>query len=298
MPAPEATLRLKNLYETTMAEWCHSYYIGQDPVSEAVRYALAGAGKRVRPVFCLLAAEAVGGKAEAALVPALALELVHTYSLVHDDLPVMDNDDLRRGRPTTHKVHGDAFALLAGDALLTDAMTLLADPGAAPPAQAPLPASQRIQLVQVLATAAGSRGMVLGQALDLHWTAKQGAAKDDLNAIHINKTGKLLGAACAMGAVAGGADQKTISIFNEFGIAIGLAFQIIDDLLDDSGTTGKSPGKDKQAEKLTYLSHWTPAEAASEAARLTSHAIFMLEQLSISHTNLTHYAQALVERNR
>jgi geranylgeranyl pyrophosphate synthase len=203
---------------------------------------------------------------------------------------------MRRGRPTTHKVHGEAYALLAGDALLTDAMTLLADPEVGPK-PSPLSPEQRAQLVRILAGAAGSQGMVRGQALDLYWTAKQGASHADLNAIHVHKTGKLLGAACAMGAVVGGGSPDIVNKFQTFGETIGLAFQIVDDLLDESDATGKSAGKDKRAGKLTYLSHWSRGEAAAEAARLTQSAVFVLEHLPINHSELTQFATALVERS-
>jgi geranylgeranyl pyrophosphate synthase len=276
-------------FEVALAEEVARRYPGTDGLAVGCRYALEGGGKRVRPLVCLLAAHAAGGQVEAALPAAIALEMVHTYSLVHDDLPCMDDDALRRGRATVHKVYGEATALLVGDALLTDAFHALGD------AQE-LSAGARIALVQELAAAAGGRGMVRGQALDLHWTARSGATAGDLDEVHALKTGRLLGASAAMGALAAGADMATANAFRRFGELVGLAFQIRDDLLDESGGTGKSQGKDRDQGKLTYLAVMSAADAARAAERATDAARAAIAGMG-SHTEpLVAFANDLLER--
>jgi geranylgeranyl diphosphate synthase type II len=215
---------------------------------EAMRYSALAGGKRVRPALCLASCEAVGGDAARAASAAVALELVHTYSLIHDDLPAMDDDDLRRGRPTNHKVYGEAIAILAGDGLLTLAFELIAEEidGVEAPA--------RLEMVRVLAGAAGCRGMVGGQAVDL---VSEGADVDlpTLQFIHTRKTGSLFGGACRIGALAGGAGPRETTLLGKFGEKLGLAFQIVDDLLDETGkaeTMGKASGKDRARGKVTY----------------------------------------------
>lgn len=232
----------------------------------ACRYALAGQGKRIRPLLAMAAAEAVGSDWQKALPASMALEFVHTYSLVHDDLPCMDDDDMRRGRATTHKVFDEATALLVGDALLTDSFQVLLE-------SKHLPAPALVELVKTLSEAAGGRGMVYGQDLDMHWTGRHGFMAQDLDAIHLNKTGALIAAACAMGGLAAGASNDTASHLKTFGLKLGLAFQIIDDLLDNSATTGKSRGKDAESGKLTYLSLMSEDEAKTRAERLTEEAL-------------------------
>jgi geranylgeranyl diphosphate synthase type II len=218
-------------------------------LGEAVRYSLEAGGKRVRPVLCLLASEAVGGTVDQALPGALALEYVHTYSLIHDDLPAMDDDDLRRGRPTSHKVFGEGHAILAGDALLTEAFGVLA--------AADLDPVRRAEALALLAEGAGWRGMAGGQALDLE--GEKVAAYDlvHLQLIHRLKTGALLRASLEIGAVLGGASPTERQALRAYGEAIGLAFQIQDDILDTTATDadlGKRAGKDAGRGKITYPS--------------------------------------------
>jgi geranylgeranyl diphosphate synthase type II len=216
-------------------------------LGEAMRYSLEAGGKRVRPVLCVLACEAVGGTFAQALPGALALEYVHTYSLIHDDLPAMDDDDLRRGRPTNHKVFGEGHAILAGDALLTEAFGLLA--------QADLDPSRRAAALALLADAAGWRGMAGGQALDLEGEALSAYDLGHLQLIHRLKTGALLRASLEIGAVLGGADATTQAALRACGAALGLAFQIQDDILDATATDaalGKRAGKDADRGKITY----------------------------------------------
>jgi len=230
---------------------------------EAMRYSLLAGGKRLRPVLAIAACEAVGGHPDDALGLACALEMIHTYSLIHDDLPCMDDDDLRRGRPTNHKVYGEAMATLAGDALLTDAFRVLAR---SPHGR--VPAAVVLDVVAELAQAAGSPGMVIGQALDI---LSEGKATDQatLEYLHARKTGALFLAAVRGGGMLGGGDSRQIDALSEYGRALGLAFQVIDDLLDVTASTeqlGKRTHKDDAHGKATY-----PALMGVEKSRRFAH---------------------------
>lgn len=222
---------------------------------EAMRYSLMAGGKRLRPVLALAACEAVGGALEAAMGLACAIEMIHTYSLVHDDLPCMDDDDLRRGRPTNHKVYGEAIATLAGDGLLTDAFKVLAR-SATSSVEHPLPAPALLETIAELADAAGSSGMVGGQVIDL---LGEGRSLDlrELEHLHSQKTGALFVAAVCGGARLGGAIATQLTSMREYALALGLAFQVIDDLLDVEASTeamGKRTNKDESRGKATYPS--------------------------------------------
>jgi len=213
----------------------------------AMRYSLEAGGKRLRPVLVLATAELFGIKDESALPAAVAIECVHTYSLIHDDLPCMDNDDLRRGRPTVHKQFDEATALLAGDALLTHAFALLSENYASELSRA---------LTQELADAAGSRRLIGGQMEDLLAEKKADATPDELEFIHLNKTAAMIEAALVMGGLIGGANEDAINTLRRAGRHLGLAFQIIDDILDataDTATLGKTAGKDAKAGKTTFV---------------------------------------------
>jgi geranylgeranyl diphosphate synthase type II len=218
---------------------------------EAMRYSLLAGGKRLRPVLALAACEAVGGRLEAAMGFACAIEMIHTYSLIHDDLPCMDDDDLRRGRPTNHKIYGEAIATLAGDALLTDAFTVLARSGAASDAASP---AALLATVAELAEAAGSAGMVAGQVIDLLGEGRN-LTVQELEYLHRRKTGALFIAAVRGGARLGGADEAELAALEAYARALGLAFQVIDDILDVEASTeqmGKRTGKDAAHGKNTY----------------------------------------------
>ena len=228
----------------------------------AMRYSLEAGGKRLRPVLLLAAADLCGAPADLALPAAVALECVHTYSLIHDDLPCMDDDDLRRGRPTAHKAFDEATALLAGDALLTHAFALLSNAYAAQPALAHA-------LVRELADAAGSRRLIGGQMADLLAEQKAAATAAELEFIHLNKTAALVEAALVMGGLTGGAPAPALAALRDTGRHLGLAFQIIDDVLDataDSATLGKTAGKDARADKTTYVKLYG-IEASRQLAR-------------------------------
>ena len=240
-------------------------------VTDAMKYSLLGGGKRLRPCLTLAVADSVGAtlgldppvSRSLALPAACAVEMVHSYSLIHDDLPVMDDDALRRGRPTSHIVFGDGLAILAGDGLLTEAFSVLTQsPSPVVPPHAPAPpAERRLRAVAILAAAAGAAGMVGGQAIDLATAGRvKGAPPSALDAsaledMHARKTGALIRAAAVLGAVTTGADDAVTRAVDAYGRELGLAFQIIDDVLDVEGsgdTLGKTAGKDAAAGKLTY----------------------------------------------
>jgi geranylgeranyl diphosphate synthase type II len=265
-------------------------------LAEAMVYSLQAGGKRIRPVLCLLAAESVGAKAEGALACALALEYIHTYSLIHDDLPAMDDDDLRRGKPTNHKVYGEGQAILAGDGLLTEAFTLLA-------ATPDLPPSRRVEALRVLGEAAGWQGMVGGQSLDLEGEQRTKGAEPvgmaQLQVIHRLKTGALLRAALEMGAIAGNATPEQRAALRTAGEALGLAFQIQDDILDATATEadmGKRVGKDEGKGKITYPLLLGLSGARQALQEATERAICQLQSLPNPHS-LTALAKYLAERS-
>ena len=214
---------------------------------EAMRYSLLSGGKRIRPVLCMAFCEACGGDAPAALPAGAAVEMVHTYSLIHDDLPCMDNDDYRRGRPTNHKVYGEDIATLAGDALLTAAFRVLS--------AMEVPAERALRCVSILSGAAGENGMVAGQILDLAGE-KRTLCEAELRNVHRHKTGDMIRAACQMGAVLGGGTESQIVAAGEFALHLGMAFQIRDDMLDCIGTAeqlGKPIGSDAENGKSTFV---------------------------------------------
>ena len=222
-------------------------------IVKAMNYSLFAGGKRLRPILCMAGAEAVGGNGRSVLPVACALELIHTYSLIHDDLPVMDDDDMRRGKPTSHKVFGEALAVLAGDGLLTEAFRIMT---LTDTHQGQVNAQSLLRVVALIAEAAGYQGMVGGQVVDI-----QSEGKDvDLplvEFIHIHKTGALITASVSSGAILGGGEETQISAIKEYGQKIGLAFQISDDILDiegDSAEMGKSIGGDVEKKKITFPS--------------------------------------------
>lgn len=247
-----------------------------DPASihRAMRYSLFAGGKRIRPVLCIAAAETVHDSPEGVDEAACALELIHTYSLIHDDLPALDNDDLRRGRPTCHKVFGEAMAILAGDALLTLAFEVLA-------AHPRIDDQRRALLVLELATASGTRGgMIGGQVHDLEGEGKPPTAQL-LESIHRAKTGALLRASIRMGAIYASASADQLDALSRFGEHVGLAFQIVDDILDveqPSEALGKTAGKDAAQQKITFPAVYgvERSRAMAEEERLAAHAALHL----------------------
>lgn len=219
-------------------------------VVKAMSYSLFAGGKRLRPILCLAGVETLGGNERQALPVACALELIHTYSLIHDDLPAMDDDDLRRGKPTSHKVFGEAIAILAGDGLLTEAFHLMCRPEYS----AAIEPSDLIKVIQIISRAAGYEGMVGGQVVDIQMEGRE-VDRATLEFIHTHKTAAMIEASVRSGAVLGGADQRQEETLSRYGQKIGLAFQISDDILDiegDSEVMGKKTGADLSRNKATY----------------------------------------------
>jgi geranylgeranyl diphosphate synthase type II len=259
---------------------------------KAMRYSLFAGGKRLRPILCLAATEACRGNIDDALPLACALECIHTYSLVHDDLPSMDNDDLRRGRPTCHKVFGDGIAILAGDALLTIAFEIVSRAKPAPRYNMPA-------LLREISVAAGSQKLIAGQVADLEAEGKD-VKRDQLQFIHQNKTAAILKSSVRLGAMSANADARKLSAITRFGQRLGLAFQIIDDILDVTQTSevlGKSAGKDLVAKKATYPAVIGVEESRAEARQLTRQAHNALSMFSSSDAEPLHaLANYLLER--
>jgi geranylgeranyl diphosphate synthase type II len=243
-------------------------------IYKSVHYSVFAGGKRIRPILCLAAVEAVGGDITQAMPVACALELIHTYSLIHDDLPAMDNDDYRRGKLTNHKVFGEDIAILAGDALLTEAFVLLSRAE-----KIKIPAEKRLAVIQEIAQASGTAGMVGGQALDV-LSAKSPPDEEKLYEIHRRKTGALIVAAVKSGAIICSAHEDKIQALAEYGLNIGLAFQIADDILNvegDSELMGKKTGSDAELGKVTYPS-LLGIDGAKE--KLANHIAAAIESLS------------------
>jgi geranylgeranyl diphosphate synthase type II len=259
---------------------------------KAMRYSLFAGGKRLRPILCLAATEACRGNIDDALPLACALECIHTYSLVHDDLPSMDNDDFRRGRPTCHKVFGDGIAILAGDALLTIAFEIVSR-------TKPARRYNTSALLREISVAAGSQKLIAGQVADLEAEGKD-VKRDQLQFIHKNKTAAILKSSVRLGAMSANADARKLSAITRFGQRLGLAFQIIDDILDVTQTSeilGKSAGKDVAARKATYPAVIGLEESRAEARQLTRQAHNALSMFSSRDAEPLHVlANYLLER--
>jgi geranylgeranyl diphosphate synthase, type II len=265
-------------------------------IADAMRYSVTAGGKRLRPVLCLAAAEAVGGRAEDALPAAVALELIHTYSLIHDDLPAMDDDGLRRGKPTCHVAFDEATAILAGDALLTLAFQLLATPQGPPG----VPADGRLRVIHVLAVAAGHAGMIGGQMADI---AAEGnpITLSELERLHLLKTGALITAAIESGAILGGGTAEQIRHLNRYARNIGLAFQITDDILNvegDPAVLGKAVGTDQKKNKSTYPALLGLEASRRLAAQRVKESLQALEYFDKKVIPLRALAHYVIERQR
>jgi geranylgeranyl pyrophosphate synthase len=265
-------------------------------IHRAARYSLLGGGKRIRPVLVLAAGEAVGGEREELVPFACAVEMIHTYSLVHDDLPAMDDDDLRRGQPTSHKVFGEAIAILAGDALLTRAFHLLAD---VPEGWDDARVRRRLRAAALLGEACGTTGLIGGQVMDLE---SEGRLVDaaDLERLHRAKTGALLSACVRGGAILGGAGEDDLQRLSRYASAIGLAFQVVDDVLDateDAEQLGKTAGKDEAAHKATYVSVHGLEKARSLAQALRQEALEAVAALGPRGELLAAIARLIVDRH-
>lgn len=262
---------------------------------KAMRYSVFAGGKRVRPILMLAACQAVGGDTARAIPAACAMEMIHTYSLIHDDLPAMDNDDFRRGNPTNHKVFGEAIAILAGDGLLTEAFKLISDPRFAHDT----PAEARLAVIREIAVCAGSYGMVGGQVVDMESEGKEDIDLPTVQYIHTHKTGALIKAAVVAGAILGGAGERQLAAITRYGEAAGLAFQIADDILDIEGTTeeiGKDAGSDEARGKATYPAVMGLAAAKLEAQAMMDEAMRALEIFGAEADPLREIAQYIVQR--
>lgn len=258
---------------------------------EAARYSLLGGGKRLRPILALAAAEALGGSIEKALTPSCALEMIHTYSLIHDDLPCMDDDDFRRGKPSLHKAYPEGHAVLAGDFLLTYAFDILAnDPR--------LTEQERLQLIQVLAKRSGAEGMIGGQVMDVA-AEEQNITLDVLEKIHHLKTGAMIIASLEFGAITANASLKDRACLAQFGKDIGLAFQIVDDILDVTNSEakhGRKVASDQINGKTTYVSLLGLEKSKIYAHELTKKAIEALKSIDGDTTLLSEIALSAVNR--
>ena len=263
---------------------------------KAMRYSVFAGGKRIRPILAIAAAEVFGKTAANVINIACAIELIHTYSLIHDDLPAIDNDDLRRGLPTNHKVFGEAIALLAGDALLTKAFQIMSQPSAVSGQQSAL----ILKSIHEIAKAAGSTGMVGGQVVDIESEGKE-VAFPVLEYIHIHKTGELILASVKAGAILAGAENKELETITRYGEAIGLAFQIADDIIDVEGNkedVGKNIGGDAKKGKVTYPSILGVDESRKRARELVDMAITALKDFDRKAEPLREIARYIVERKK
>ena len=279
------------LVDAALERWLPAAATPPSTLHAAIRHSMFAGGKRLRPVLLLAACEACGGDVEAALPAACAIECIHTYSLIHDDLPCMDDDDFRRGRPTCHKIYGDAIAVLAGDALQPMAFELLLG---SPPGSGYTAA----QMVRELAITAGSQHLIAGQVRDLEGEGKQ-LTFDELRLIHEGKTAALLTCSLRLGAMIAGASSSQLADLTTFGHATGLAFQVIDDILDVTQTSeklGKTAGKDLAAEKSTYPALLGLAASRAEAARLTEAARAALHHFGPAARRLGEIAGHLLHR--
>lgn len=267
-----------------------------EPIIEAMKYSLMAGGKRIRPVLCLASAEAVGGNPQAALPAACALEMVHTYSLIHDDLPAMDNDDLRRGKPTCHVAFDEATAILTGDALLTLAFQVLSSV----PVTVENQASGWLRVIQMISTAAGYQGMIRGQMLDMA-AEGQHLTVDELKSMHALKTGALIEASLLCGALIAKAQEHQMEILHVYARHIGLAFQVTDDILNVEGNPeemGKAVGTDQLRGKNTYPAILGIDSSRRFAEKLVNEALEALAGFDIKAEPLRALAAYIIERNR
>jgi len=264
-----------------------------EKIYEAMRYSLMAGGKRLRPILCLATCELIGGTIEMAMPTACALEMIHTMSLIHDDLPAMDNDDYRRGKLTNHKVFGEDIAILAGDGLLAYAFEYVAME------TQNVPANQLLRIVAILGRAVGAAGLVGGQVVDLECEGKTDLSLETLNFIHNHKTAALLEASVTSGGILAGVSDLDLQRLSRYAQNIGLAFQIVDDILDITATQeelGKTAGKDVQAKKLTYPSFWGVEESRRQAQTLIEQAKAELVEFGAAAIPLMTLAEFITAR--
>lgn len=299
-PPEETTFNLavylrerKKLCDTALDQAIPIIY--PETIYEAMRYSLLAGGKRIRPILCLATCEMMGGTVEMAMPAACAVEIIHTMSLIHDDLPAMDNDDYRRGKLTNHKVYGEDVAILAGDGLLALAFELVA-------IQTPQNVKREavLQVIARLGKALGAAGLVGGQVVDLESEGKSDISLETLNFIHKHKTAALLEACVVCGGIIAGASSEDVQRLTNYAQNIGLAFQIIDDILDITATQeqlGKTAGKDQKAKKVTYPSLWGLEESRLKAQELVEAACVELEPFGERAKSLQAIAHFIISRN-
>lgn len=258
---------------------------------DAMNYSLRAGGKRIRPALVYAFCEALGGEMEIASAPACAIEMIHTFSLIHDDLPAMDNDDFRRGKPSCHKAFGEAMAILAGDALSVLPFEIIADTPT-------LTAEQKVLIISVLANSVGRDGMIGGQVIDMENEERTDVDEDNLRNMYRCKTGQLIAVSCVMGAICADADNETIRVAAEYGMRLGFAFQVIDDILDVTSTEeelGKPIGSDEAENKTTFVTLYGIEKAKQIADKATSEALEWLEAIP-NNEFLTELTVTLLKR--
>lgn len=246
----------------------------QKNLIDAMNYSLEAGGKRIRPVLVYAFCEALGGDWHKAAAPACAIEMIHTFSLIHDDLPAMDNDDFRRGKPSCHKAFGEALAILAGDALSVLPFEIIADDGN-------LTAEQKVRIISSLAKAVGKAGMIGGQVIDMENEQRSDVDESNLRNMYRNKTGQLIAVSCIMGAICAEADEGQIEAAAEYAFRLGLAFQVIDDILDVTSTAdvlGKPIGSDAEENKTTFVTLYGVEKAMEIADKITAEAVEYLDK--------------------
>lgn len=296
MKLKDYLLEKRTIVDRTLEKYLPEMSGPKEELYKAMRYSLFAGGKRLRPILCIASAEAVGGSTMDVLPVACAFEMIHTYSLIHDDLPAMDDDELRRGKPTNHMVFGEAMAVLAGDGLLTEAFRVMADPELLKKAGA----ERFRKVIEMVASASGASGMVAGQALDIK---AEGEKIDSslMEIIHEYKTGALLRASVATGAILGGGSEKEIESLDNYGKNIGLAFQISDDILDiegDSLEMGKQTGVDIERGKNTYPSIYGMEKSKIMLREIIDNAIDVLSPFKDRAEPLKQIAVYIIERKK
>ncbi len=290
----------RTLVNEYLDKWIPSEETPPSQLHKAMRYRLFAGGKRIRSILALVAAEVVGGRELQALPVACGMEMIHTYSLIHDDLPAMDNDDFRRGKPTCHRVFGEALAILAGDALLTMAFQIMGDLALYPPDVEP---NRVLEAVKEVAVAAGSLGMVGGQVMDLEMEGRdqQEGAEEALEWIHVHKTARLIEVSLEAGGIVAGGEKGDLALLKGYGRRVGLAFQIVDDILGSQGDRermGKPVGRDMERGKLTYPAVYGVEASLARAKELVEEALDILRSFGEQAWFLRGLAQYVVERDR
>lgn len=296
MELKEYLLEKRTLVDLALKKYLPEIRGPKEELFKAMSYSLFAGGKRLRPILCIAASEAVGGTHKNVMPVACALEMIHTYSLIHDDLPAMDDDEMRRGKPTNHMVFGDAIAILAGDGMLTEAFRIMASPELMESAGA----ERFRRVMEIVASASGPHGMVAGQAIDIRAEGKK-IDTSLMEVIHEHKTGALLKASVITGAILGGGSHKEIQFLENFGKNIGLAFQISDDILDiegDSEEMGKATGVDVERGKNTYPSIYGMEKSKIMLREIINEAIDTLSTFKENAEPLKQIAVYIIERKK